>query len=317
MFFDYRIVDDAIGKYGKVKLSDLSDDQIEAGKDFLSSIDSSEIIYDGDAKAFGSLYDPIDLAQYLTSKRKISELQEKYVSHYTNFVSAKKIVSGKKIYLCNPAYMNDGLEFSSPKMDCSKLYFASFSLESSENMGMWSMYGQPWEAGIKISIPKKLFLKWKSQINEVFYVDPNTNQISYSNPLGLDMYKSSITRVAYFELDKLGKVQQIRCGENARNTQIKSVDSPVLAGYIKDIAWSYEKEIRLRIDLKTKCDKKNVAVPIPDEIVNNMIITTSPRFDQKINPKDFDGVADIKSSIFTGKLNYIYCDRCKKNVVTK
>ena len=43
----------------------------------------------------------------------------------------------------------------------------------------------------------------------------------------------------------------------------------------------------------------------------SIIITTGPRFNKTVSMEEFKGIEDIRSSIFTGKLNYVYCDRCK------
>lgn len=306
------VINELIKKYGKIKLSEITSEQIETGKEYISRFDLSKIEFSGGNIAkFNEINNSIELAQYLTSKRKIYGLSEEYVSHYTNYEVAKKIIAGKKIQLGNPANMNDGLEFSSPKMDCSKMYFASFSIENSENIGMWSMYGQPWESGIKISIPKKLFVSWADKIKYVFHVKSDSNDIITTSPLTENEFKSSLSRVAYVEWDSSGNIIQIRCGENSKNEKLKNIDSQILTGLIKDAAWSYEKEIRLRVDLNNEIPDKKVAVDIPDDIMRSIIITTGPRFNKYTSIKEFDNVSDIRPSIFTGKLNYVYCDKCR------
>ena len=307
-----EVINTLLEKYGKIKLSEIPPEQIEAGKEIISKLDLSKIVFDGaEITKFKEIDNPIEMVQYLTSRKKINELSEKYVSHYTNYEVAKKIIDGKMFQLGNPANMNDGLEFSSPRMDCSKLYFASFSIEDSENIGMWSMYGQPWEDGIKISIPKKIFVSWAKKIQKVFNVDSETHKIITTSSLSEDKFKASISRVAYVEWDDRGNVVQIRCGDNACNSIIKSVDSPIFTGLIKDIAWSYEKEIRLRVDLSSAIPRKKVAVNIPDDVMKSIVITTGPRFNKPIKKSDFKTVSDVKSSIFAGKLKYVYCDTCR------
>ena len=307
-----EVINALLEKYGKIKLSDIPQEQIEAGKEIISKLDLSKIVFDGgNVTRFDGIDNPIEMVRYLTSKEKINKLSEKYVSHYTNYDVAKKIIDGKMFQLGNPANMNDGLEFSSPKMDCSKLYFASFSIENSENIGMWSMYGQPWEDGIKISIPKKIFVSWAEKIQRVYKVDSETHNIITDSPLSEDRFKASISRVAYVEWDDSGHVVQIRCGEAAHNERIKSVDSPMFTGLIKDIAWSYEKEIRLRVDLSSAISGKKVAVDIPDDVMKSIVITTGPRFNKPIKKTDFEKASYVKSSIFTGKLKHVYCDTCR------
>ena len=175
---------------------------------------------------------------------------------------------------------------------------------------MWSMYGQPWEDGIKISIPKKTFVSWAEKIQRVFKVDSETHNIIADSPLSEDMFKASISRVAYVEWDDSVHVFQIRCGENAHNERIKSVDSPMFTGLINDNAWSYEKEVRLRVDLSSAIPGKKVAVIIPDDVLDSIVITTGPRFNKPIKIKEFRNVSDVRTSIYAGKLKYVYCDKC-------
>ena len=304
-------IEELLRKYGKIKLSSVSPELLETGKEIIDNLDLSKVVFDGDAIRFDDIATAVELVNYLTSREKNRRVPELYMSHYTNFDVAKKIIMGRKLQLGNPANMNDGLEFSSPHMDSSKLYFASFSLENSENMGMWSMYGQPWENGVKISIPKKAFISWLDSISKVYHVNPKTNEIITSDPIESGQFKASISRVAYVEWDDEGNVVQIRCGENSRNNRLKEIESQFLTGLIKDAAWSYEKEIRLRVDLERRIDDKKVAIDIPDEIYKNMIITTGPRFDKLLSSHEFGGIAGIKKSIFTDKLKYVYCDKCK------
>lgn len=307
-----EIIQEVLDKKGALRVSELSTADIEKGKEYISKIDLSKIYFDGGkAIKFGEINNEIELVRYLTSRSKINDLSEEYVSHYTSSDIARKIISGRKMQLGNPVNMNDGLEFSSPNMDCSKIYFASFSIENSENIAMWSMYGQPWEDGVKISIPKKTFMKWVDKIKRVYHVDPNTYENIIESPIEENKFKPSISRVAYVEWDVNGDVSVIKCGEQAQNKLLKMIDKNVLTGLIKDAAWSYEKEIRLRVDLSEVTDDKKVAIDIPDEIIRSMIITTGPRFNGVISAKDYSEVADINESIFAGKLNYVYCDRCK------
>ena len=131
-------IEKILNKCGELKLSEISSEKIEQAKDYISKLDLSKIVFNGGkVTRFNEIVDPLEMVRFLLSKSKINDLLETYVSHYTNYDIAKKIISGRKIHLSNPASMNDGLEFSSPKMDCSKIYFASFSIENSENIRLY------------------------------------------------------------------------------------------------------------------------------------------------------------------------------------
>ena len=130
-------------------------------------------------------------------------------------------------------------------------------------------------------------MAWAEKIKKVYHVDSTTYEMDLSNLIEESFFKPSISRVAYVEWDNSGKVVQIKCGDNTKNEVLKEIESPILTGLIKDAAWSYEKEIRLRVDLKDKSMDKKVAIEIPDEIIDTMIITT-------ILTDDFMGVSEIK-----------------------
>lgn len=61
----------------------------------------------------------------------------------------------------------------------------------------------------------------------------------------------------------------------------------MLTGSIKDAAWSYEREIRLRVDLNYEIADPKVAVDVPDDIMKSIIITTGPRFNKSLSMEEF------------------------------
>ena len=118
--------------------------------------------------------------------------------------------------------------------------------------------------------------------------------------------------MVYVETGENDTIKNLKCGEKNENNIIKSVNSPILAGFVKDSAWIYEKEIRLRIDLDKSVEDgvTRVAVKIPDDIFSEMIITTGPRFSPKYDLNNIKKDHEVKKSIYSGKLKYIYCDKC-------
>ena len=302
-------ISDVIENTSKVKFSDISDDKILLGKKTFEKLDLSQVIFDAKPKAFSKLETPLELANYLSSREKILQSRSgDLVSHYTSVDNLEKILTSKTLYLSNPANMNDGLEFET-SANYSHLFFSSFSLESSENIGMWSMYGQPWNEGVRISIPKKDFLNWQKSINCIYEVDLHTKKIT--SRVFTEGFKPSISRVAYVNIDEKNKVNFISCGDT-QNEIIKDIDSNHLVGFIKDAAWSYEKEVRLRVDVASAVNIACIAIDIPDNIVDNMIITTGPRFNSIDFENRIGNQLDVRKSIFKDKLNYVYCDKCKE-----
>ena len=85
-----------------------------------------------------------------------------------------------------------------------------------------------------------------------------------------------LSSVAYCNADSL---QETKANEKvmwstATNTNIKNaVRIPELTGYIKDMAWSYEKEIRIKAEFENIGNIKRVAIPLTDEVIDAMVQT--------------------------------------------
>jgi hypothetical protein len=53
------------------------------------------------------------------------------------------------------------------KISPANIFFACFMTDVQENIGMWSMYGQPWEDGVLLRIPKKNVVEWVKDIKTI------------------------------------------------------------------------------------------------------------------------------------------------------
>lgn len=229
---------------------------------------------------------------------------------YTNLRAVVSIISEKSWYLGSPKNMNDGLELKQGLDKRDNIFFSSFMAEQKESIAMWSMYAQPWEDGVMIAIPVQEFKKWIKDIKKVYSADINTKKPDRNTFVQLNKATVSVTRVAYS--NKNGDILELSCG-STKNSLFKSINDPSLIGYIKDDAWSYEKELRLRIDLGKSVNYKGVAIDIPEYVIDSMIITKGPRFkgdplerlETEINRK-----IKTDSSLFYGKLQNTPCDGC-------
>lgn len=96
--------------------------------------------------------------------------------------------------------------------------------------------------------------------------------------------------------------------------EIKLLNSEMV-GYVKDDAWAYENEVRLRVDVVKELKCEAVALEIPDYVYDAMIITAGPRYTGNIE-EDIRNKANrmIKTSqsMFAGKLRNIFCDNCNR-----
>lgn len=240
----------------------------------------------------------------------------KVLCHYTNVKVALAIINGGFWYIGSPKNMNDGLEYS--KVDetlWSNLFFASFMIDQKESIGMWSMYAQPWNEGVMISIPSEIFKRWVKEAERVYKANPSTKSTEsefYESP---KMVSISAPRVMYYNHMPKEKENLFSCGR--ANNSILCVDNIYneMVGYVKDDAWSYENEVRLRVDVDKDLECEAVSLKIPDYVYDAMIITAGPRYKGNIEEDIRNGTSKrIKTaqSVFTGKLNYVYCDRCSE-----
>lgn len=243
---------------------------------------------------------------------------KKFVCHYTKMSAISAILKSKKWYIGSPKTMNDGLELIHLEdAHVDNLFFASFCLDDSENIGMWSMYAQPWEDGVLLRIPVEKFKTWMKSGCKIFDADKKTKTAG-SEIKGANL---SFHAVAYTnsESKDTKETEVLTCG-NAQNSHFSnSPETPELKGYIKDSAWAYENEYRIRVETVPNEKHDAVAIDIPTDVLDSFEYITGPRFDKnfiavlrntvgaKLNPK-------LKESLFTGRLKWIYCDSCHQRV---
>jgi hypothetical protein len=78
-----------------------------------------------------------------------------------------------------------------------------------------------------------------------------------------------------------------------------------LTGYVKDMAWSYEKEIRIQAEFNNKEDLSRVSIDLPNEVIDTMIITASPLFEGDLYTelqKEIKRHISIDNSLFKERL---------------
>lgn len=242
-----------------------------------------------------------------------------FLYHYTTFSNVVKMIQGRTWHLCNAAAMNDKLEYKNGYSEYwDHLFFSCFMGEVKESIGMWSMYAQPWEQGVKIALPRKTVQNWIENTKELLEIGTDYMPTGRKFDVDKDEVSLKISSVAYSNTDS-------RQDKNDREKIVwstatnynfkKAVHISKLTGYIKDIAWSYEKEIRIKTVFKSDYSIFRVAIPLTDELINNMIVTASPLFEKDLKSELKRNTGkDIQSekSIFTDRLNIItICQRCE------
>ena len=180
---------------------------------------------------------------------------------------------------------------------------------------MWSMYAQPWEDGVLIRIPVATFRNWIKNTKTIYPVFCLENQKPILERSAIPYKKLSIVRVAYTNADSVQyKSDEIMICGKAENKLLKNTPHlPDLVGYIKDMAWEYEREVRVLaiVDKSIRCDR--LAIELPDDLIDSIEIVAGPRFSGNLSERirqEIQRLFTTNQSLFSGKLNWIPCDSC-------
>lgn len=260
---------------------------------------------------FSTITEASALIGYLSEPQRINNVR--FFNKYMRLSSVVRLFSSGLLLINNPSRMNDLYEYKAfgEQAKWSKICFASFITQSCESMAMWSMYAQPWTDGVMISIPvaalKALLQNTHSLISAKY--DENTRLFSPSDSSFNSDGIISITRVAYIDQNTLTVTNK-----DDRNTHFANpYRTPELAGYIKDAAWSYEKEVRLRVDLPDSYAQDVAFLKLSEDFLNSICITTGPRFAGNALmalPERYRPKVKIETSRFKEALAWIPCDNC-------
>lgn len=260
-----------------------------------------------------------DLILYLNNANERMK-NKKYIYHYTTINRCIEIFRSKLWYLAQARCMNDRLEYiNGDKSKWENLFFASFMSDADESIGMWSMYAQPWTDGVKVAIPVKILKEWINgikYIKEISCVDfKPTGRIIACN----DNNKIFLSSVVYSNCDSKNIDEEyISCGTVKNHNFPNASHNSLLTGYVKDTAWDYEKEIRIKAEIDNTDNFSKVAIDIPDSVFNEIIITASPLFEGDLQSrlkKEINKQFSVDQSLFTDmfKIERI-CDGCQNRI---
>ena len=271
---------------------------------------------------FSKIEDAENLKQYLRKSERLTYTTS--LIHYTKLENLIKIIESGYWILKTPDKMNDKIEeeywLETAPAKLNSMFFASFMKENKENIGMWIMYGQPWDDGISISIPKKNFQHWIKNVDRLYRVVEN--KVFEKDSITLTgNNKPQIVSVTYLDFEKAKKdrfnnQKELLIYNSVENTNFSNIyNNPNLVGYIKDNAWKSEKEARLLVDLGPDNSESAIALKI-DNLLDGITITAGPFFngdlEEKIKNK-LPGLkfsVNIKSSMYRDKLQKIPCKEC-------
>lgn len=256
-------------------------------------------------KDFSKISSVDDMIEYLDDSAERLK-NRKYLYHYTKIQRVIDIFDSKKWHLSNASCTNDQLEFANgDPMRWKNMFFASFMTDVKESIGMWSMYAQPWEDGVLLTIPKTIFRNWIKSTNRIIEVScadfkPTGRYVKVD-----DKNKLFLSSVAYSNCDNPEADEKL-AWSTAVNTKIKNASHiPELTGYIKNSAWDYEREIRIKAVLSEGHGFQRAAIDIPETVLNSITIFAGPLFEGKLEDRLKHEVldrAEMSVSMFRNRL---------------
>lgn len=277
------------------------------------------------SSSFESITETDKLLRYLDDSSNRLKNTE-FLHHYTTLSKAIQIIKSRYWHLGTAKSMNDKVEYENGDLQhWNNLFFCSFMSDVKESIAMWSMYSQPWMQGVKLFIPKKSIIKWIKDINELVEISTVTyqptgitipvNDKSINN--GARLWISAVAYLNAESVEQSGDFHKITWSTVGNRNFINPSTIPELTGYIKDMAWSYEKEIRIKAELNNTNGIERVAIPLSDEIIDSIIITAGPLFEGDLQDeieKEIDYSFKLEKSLFWRKLQIkSICSDCPNN----
>lgn len=270
------------------------------------------------AKQLKDVTDVDALISYLKDKGE----SHTYYYHYTSWDSFLKIYENSSFLLTrgNSLNINDQQEafMKGAKPIWDKTYIGSFAYGYSENMAMWGLYGQPASDAIRIAIPKTEMLNWIHATKEVYIWD--------GAPIDSIRADVSLNDIVYVSGeahgDNLLLSHQNKTLETVNVPALNGVDTfPQMTGYIKNAAWRYENEVRIRIELPYVVDgNEKIMIKIPDSVLSSIMVMEGPSFDNKSDDiyNFLHSQGRTQKSAFTGLLKYrSLCSLCAHGAFEK
>ena len=270
---------------------------------------------------FSKITKVADLIAYLDDTSKRLE-NRSHLYHYTKLNRVIDIYKGKKWHLGSAKCMNDRLEYANgDSARWENMFFACFMTDVKESIGMWSMYAQPWEDGVLITIPKKVVLNWVKSVRTIHEVSCTNFELTGRTLNVNKINRVVLSSVAYTNCDNPDSDERLTWSTTSNLKIAKASHIPELTGYIKDSAWDYEREIRIKAVLSSGHGFSRVAIDVPEEVLDSMTITAGPLFKGKLEERLQEEIrkrASVSQSLFYERLNINSpCEGClarKKDV---
>jgi hypothetical protein len=200
--------------------------------------------------------------------------------HYTNINSALAIIKSGYWHLSLGDRMNDKQELTKGDMERWKnIFITSFAFGESENIAIWGLYSLPWEDAVRITIPNRAMCSWIQRKPTIYGI---TDDDSYNyvpiNPSSVELKLTDVAYISDVRGTGNGTIKwydkRISLKDNPNLRYISN--NPIITGYIKNDAWSYENEVRIHAQFNNYSGYKKIAIKIPDDVINSIEIKAGP-----------------------------------------
>lgn len=166
--------------------------------------------------------------------------------HYTTIGALQGMLRSKKMHLSLGKTMNDLLEIKKIAPErWERLYVASFSFTTNESAALWHVYGNPLDQAIRIRFSPSAVRNVLAQLNtELTCQEVDTSRvynIAYAQQVDVAYIQNDQTSIRWNRAPLSEKC--------CRDLQFINTKKS-LVGYVKNIAWEYEQETRILVELK-------------------------------------------------------------------
>lgn len=229
--------------------------------------------------------------------------------HYTKLEFLQNIIETGYVFLSKADQMNDMAEVEhGDKEIWDRTYIFSLSFGYSESVAHWYIYsGGVRKKGVRLGIPKSQFIDWIESIEGVFPV----NESNIPTEKILDVEPTEVLDVMYVfknNNDELSlKMNEYRIINLFEQFNCKGLnDLMELQGHLKDLAWEFENETRIKIVLKKKIENNRIAIKLPKSLIESFKITCNPWIssDEVKNNNVFQGIS-VENSNLMGTINHL------------
>lgn len=222
-----------------------------------------------------------DIVEFL----RLSAKSHRRLFHYTKIGCLGGMLRSRKLYLSRLSEMNDLLEYTKTP-DANRIYIASFSYGSCENMAMWKMYGGLPSESVRLGFEAKYVIDaiGERDGHSIYKVcdEKSSGKEDKGNIIHINEVEDwSFHDVAYKYGNALYWNHNVigtgRCRELQNAFSVKE-----FATYVKNSGWMSENEVRLTIKLRTHVPGlRQIAVDF-EEPIKNMSIIIGPEKDKGV-----------------------------------